>query len=268
MLRFLLVTLTATATGIGAAACAPDARPASIDANQEPVAILRVGDARAREPVELDASGSLDVDGALVSAALSFGDGSPDEERSDLASLVFAHAWAEAGLYDVELTVVDDDGLEGRARIRVDVAPPPEASPPTLGALEVLLDDRVLEDGDAVAVGATLTLDVAATDPEANLESVDVEAGAAAASIALAGAEASGTGSIVVDTEGRARIYDSGLIKNFSPIAESFEDDQQTLSIGINVVSLMASAKAVKARSEQLQRQAKAGAAPGAPAGG
>jgi carbon monoxide dehydrogenase subunit G len=72
---------------------------------------------------------------------------------------------------------------------------------------------------------------------------------------------------VVPAGEGRARIYYSGLIKNFSSLAESFEDDQQTLSIGINVVSLMASAKAVKARAEQLQRQA--AAAPAAsPAGG
>ena len=59
----------------------------------------------------------------------------------------------------------------------------------------------------------------------------------------------------------RTRIFYSGLIKNYSSLAESFEDDQQTLSIGINVVSLMATAKAVKGRAELLQHQlaAKAG---------
>ncbi len=53
----------------------------------------------------------------------------------------------------------------------------------------------------------------------------------------------------------RTRIFYAGIVKNYSSIAESFEDDQQTLSIGINVVSLMASAKAVKGRAEQLQEQ-------------
>ena len=56
--------------------------------------------------------------------------------------------------------------------------------------------------------------------------------------------------------EGRTRITYSGLIKNYSAMAESFEDEQQTLSIGINVVSLMATAKAVQARAELLHAQA------------
>ena len=56
-------------------------------------------------------------------------------------------------------------------------------------------------------------------------------------------------------SEGKTRIYYAGLIKNYSSIAESFEDEQQTLSIGINVVSLMASAKAVKSRAELVQHQ-------------
>jgi hypothetical protein len=56
--------------------------------------------------------------------------------------------------------------------------------------------------------------------------------------------------------DNRARIFYSGLIKNYSAMAESFEDEQQTLSIGINVVSLLATAKAVKDRSELLHKQA------------
>ncbi|MDP2342622.1 MAG: SRPBCC family protein [Deltaproteobacteria bacterium] len=60
----------------------------------------------------------------------------------------------------------------------------------------------------------------------------------------------------------RTRIFYSGLIKNYSSMAESFEDEQQTLSIGINVVSLLATAKAVKDRSELLHQQALAKAAP------
>jgi ribosome-associated toxin RatA of RatAB toxin-antitoxin module len=58
--------------------------------------------------------------------------------------------------------------------------------------------------------------------------------------------------------DGRSRIFYSGLVKNYSSIAERFEDDQQTLSIGINVVSLIAATKAVKARAEQVTKQAAA----------
>ena len=54
---------------------------------------------------------------------------------------------------------------------------------------------------------------------------------------------------------GQSRILYSGVVKNFSSVAESFEDDQQTLTIGINVVSLMAATKAVKERAELAARQ-------------
>lgn len=57
---------------------------------------------------------------------------------------------------------------------------------------------------------------------------------------------------------GQARVYYSGVVKNFSSVAESFEDDQQTLTIGINVVSLMAATKAVKERAELMLRQSAA----------
>lgn len=60
--------------------------------------------------------------------------------------------------------------------------------------------------------------------------------------------------------DARTRITYSGIIKNFSSIAESLDDDQQTLTIGINVVSLMAAVKAVEARAESLHRSAPAAA--------
>ena len=56
--------------------------------------------------------------------------------------------------------------------------------------------------------------------------------------------------------EARTRITYSGIIKNFSSVAESLDDEQQTLTIGINVVSLMAAVKAVEARAEGLHRSA------------
>lgn len=62
---------------------------------------------------------------------------------------------------------------------------------------------------------------------------------------------------------GQSRIFYSGVVKNFSSVAESFEDEQQTLTIGINVVSLMAATKAMKERAELVSRQA--AAQPGTP---
>lgn len=59
---------------------------------------------------------------------------------------------------------------------------------------------------------------------------------------------------VVALGERRARVYYGGVVRNFSSLAESMEDDQQTLTIGINVVSLMAAIKAVKGRSEQVAK--------------
>ncbi len=57
----------------------------------------------------------------------------------------------------------------------------------------------------------------------------------------------------------KTRIYYGGVVRNFSSIAEGMEDDQQTITIGINVVTLMATVKAVKQRSEVVARAASAG---------
>lgn len=54
--------------------------------------------------------------------------------------------------------------------------------------------------------------------------------------------------------DARTRISYTGVVKNFSSVAEAMDDDQQTLTIGINVVSLMAQVKAVKGRAEQIQK--------------
>jgi ribosome-associated toxin RatA of RatAB toxin-antitoxin module len=47
-------------------------------------------------------------------------------------------------------------------------------------------------------------------------------------------------------------------VKNFSGLAQSLEDEQQTVTVGVNVGSVLAATKAVKHRAESL---AKAGAA-------
>jgi len=52
----------------------------------------------------------------------------------------------------------------------------------------------------------------------------------------------------------KTRLYISGVVKNFSSIAQAMEDDQQTLTIGINVVTMVSLVKAVKARAEAVHR--------------
>jgi carbon monoxide dehydrogenase subunit G len=58
---------------------------------------------------------------------------------------------------------------------------------------------------------------------------------------------------LVSTASGGTRIFYSGLIKNFSSIAERFEDDAQTMTIGINIVSLVQAAKAIKQRAESVK---------------
>ncbi len=50
-------------------------------------------------------------------------------------------------------------------------------------------------------------------------------------------------------------------VKNFSGLAQSFEDDQQTITVGINVSSALAGAKAMKRRCEEQGKAAAPAAA-------
>jgi carbon monoxide dehydrogenase subunit G len=57
---------------------------------------------------------------------------------------------------------------------------------------------------------------------------------------------------VVKLSDERTRIYYSGVVQNFSAIAERMDDEQQTITIGINVVSLLSAIKAVQVRSESM----------------
>lgn len=59
----------------------------------------------------------------------------------------------------------------------------------------------------------------------------------------------------------QTRIFYGGTTRNFSSMAQRLEDDQQTITVGVNVVGVVAAAKAIKARCEQIHRTRKAGAA-------
>ena len=52
-------------------------------------------------------------------------------------------------------------------------------------------------------------------------------------------------------TKTGTRVRYSGLVKNFSSIVESLDDDEQTITIGVNVVSLLQGAKALKRETER-----------------
>lgn len=54
------------------------------------------------------------------------------------------------------------------------------------------------------------------------------------------------------------RIYYGGVTRNFSTMAQRLEDDQQTITVGVNVVGLVAAVKAIKVRAEGKWRTQKA----------
>ncbi|MCZ2804097.1 PKD domain-containing protein [Modestobacter sp. VKM Ac-2983] len=71
-----------------------------------------------------DGAGSADPDGAVASYAWDFGDGATG------AGAAVEHTYAEAGAYQVVLTVTDDGGATGRVEQSVTVSAPAEPSVP------------------------------------------------------------------------------------------------------------------------------------------
>jgi hypothetical protein len=196
---------TAALALVVAAACDAPATERPVEANQEPMAVLVLPEVVvAGVPVEISAEASVDLDGALVSAQLSFGDGSARVEVDLTAggALRFTHAWQEPGLFDVELAVTDEEGLVGRARLRLPVEPPPDSAPPQLESLILRQGAETLADGARVAAGSLIEVEARASDGEGNLEAIDVEAGEAALSMLVEGFDAVGRGALVVEGEG------------------------------------------------------------------
>jgi len=94
--------------------------------NQPPSAVFTASpqDGQAALDVRFDATGSDDPDGRIVSFDWSFDDGASDFGR------IVDHRFAEPGVYDVRLTVTDDDGESASASLRVTVTVPlPNESP-------------------------------------------------------------------------------------------------------------------------------------------
>jgi len=100
---------------------------ACVALNRPPIATFTRSPAVGDAPLAVffDASESVDPDGAVLSYAWAFGDGTiGDGPRT-------AHMYAIAGTYEVTLAVADDRGAEGSAVRAVSVSDP--ANPPTVG---------------------------------------------------------------------------------------------------------------------------------------
>jgi PKD repeat protein/uncharacterized protein YraI len=95
-------------------------------ANQPPQAVIKgPASGLVGETLSFSGGGSSDSDGAIVTYAWDFGDGSTEDK------IKVAHAYTQAGRYRVTLTVTDDGGLSASATQEVQIEEPPVNQPPT-----------------------------------------------------------------------------------------------------------------------------------------
>lgn len=158
--------------------------PIEATANQPPVAALSVpSEVRAGEPFTLDASGSIDLDGTVVTFALMLDD-IPVEGAGPAFSLVLP----DDAPHVVTLVVTDDASASARAKARVTALPPADGAPPVLSSVDI----AVVEDGvagpplgaeAAVLGGSTLALSVSASDSESDIVELTVTASGGALTV-------------------------------------------------------------------------------------
>ena len=103
----------------------PPPPPPPLEPNELPTAAFTVDVDLGQAPlaVNFDASSSSDPDGTLVSHTWSFGDG------GTATGVRVAHTYAEAGVYEIELTVRDDRDGEDSATGSVTAFTPPGSGP-------------------------------------------------------------------------------------------------------------------------------------------
>lgn len=104
--------------------------------------------------VTLDASASSDPDGSIVAYEWSLGDG------ETTTGTTHVHTYAEAGSYEVRLTVTDDAGAQDTDTQQVTVHDPPAENEPPTAAFTAAVD------------GLTVSLDgTSSTDPDGSITS-------------------------------------------------------------------------------------------------
>jgi len=96
------------------------------------------------DAVELDGSASDDTDGFIATWHWDFGDG--EEAEGEFV----VHTWADAGQYDVTLTVTDDDGATDTSVFTVTVNARPIADPGT---------NRVIDQGELLVLDGSDSID-------------------------------------------------------------------------------------------------------------
>lgn len=80
--------------------------------------------------ISVDGSRSTDNDGEIVSYLWNFGDGSPEQE-----GVALSHTYADFGVYEVRLTVTDDEGAQAFDTLFVSVRDP-ECVTPNCGQVD------------------------------------------------------------------------------------------------------------------------------------
>jgi len=90
--------------------------------NINPIAWINVNESgQVNQPISFDGSGSYDPDGTIVSYEWDFGDGNTDTGVNP------QHVYNTGGMYTVNLTVIDDDGLSNKTSINIFINNPPTA---------------------------------------------------------------------------------------------------------------------------------------------
>jgi DNA/RNA endonuclease G (NUC1) len=147
-------------SGYDVFALLPDAIETAIESGTQPPIAAITGPAGSIEEgssVTLNASGSLDPNGSVVSYDWDFGDG------TTATGVMVTHAYAQDGVYNARVTVTDNDGLTGGALFAVIVT----NVAPVVGAVP----------GGNVNVGSAYTVAGSFADPGADAWTATVDWG-------------------------------------------------------------------------------------------
>jgi len=115
-------------------------------------AVTADGVAGAGNPIRLDASGSFDPDGEIVTYSWDLGNGTIIEGQS------IEHVYPSAGTFEVVLTVIDDEGASSTTEALLTVEPPAEfrltvdVEPPEAASVRIEPDEDVYPPGSYVAI--------------------------------------------------------------------------------------------------------------------